>query len=193
MRVDVLAEYISYLEPMPPVTAALDRWKSPYPSQKIHMYQWFHGQQYAHDGAYGRMSGNYSAKTAYNRFQNPGGLLWLAESLGEDEAILRQAAEAASEAERNRAKYDGKSRCAAFRRVIPWARIMALYAHWDGWRFDEKIVPLIVVDSRTDYPAIRPEKRYKYLAILTDEMTTAKERRQRDALEQAIKRGLIVH
>ena len=125
---DVLecAKYLSYLEPMPPVTAELDKWKSQYTSQKIHMWRWLEWQTHAYDGAYGRNKPNFSTKNTYNRLQNPGCLLWMAEVLGEDEAVLRKAVSAAIEAEKGSNKNIGKSRCAAFREVIPWKRIAEL-------------------------------------------------------------------
>lgn len=42
-------------------------------------------------------AGNEGGRTTYNRFLNPGGLLWLAEVPGESEEILKQAAEASAE------------------------------------------------------------------------------------------------
>ena len=165
------ARYFSLLEPMPPVTAELDKWlpKRYYKSQKIHMMRWLRGQLEVHGGAYGRRMANHSTKVMYNRFQNPGGLLWMAEVLGEDEDTLRRAVAAAVEAEKVAAKGDAKSRCAAFRKVIPWERIAELLNDWNSWRFDPRMEPLIVIDDRTEYPAIAPGKRKKYQAALIDE------------------------
>lgn len=162
-----LAKYISFLEPEPPITKELDKWGSRYRSQKIHMYLWIRSQPTTGAGAYSREKGNYSAKVMYNRFLNPGGLLWLAEVLGEEESSLRAAAAAAEEAE----KQDYRKRCIAFRSVIPWERTMELYRDWSGWLYDPRMKPLIAVDPKTNYPAIKEGRsfRARYIRIMDEE------------------------
>ena len=134
-----LAEWFSYLEPMPPITKANDHWGTKRPSQKIHMVEWLQWQAEAADGAYGRQKANTSAEKMYNRFQNPGGLLWMAEVLGEDQETLLKAVEAATQAQQEAKKYNGKTRCAAFRKVIPWQRIEVLLQNPEGWLYDQKL------------------------------------------------------
>ena len=145
-------DYLVFLEPMPPVTKELDKWGSKYPSQKVHMCRWLVWQKHTYSGKYGRSTPNYSTKVTYNRFQNPGGLLWLAEVLGEDEATLRAAVAAAVEAEKKAAKYDGKSRCRAFREVIPWGRIGELLDQPEKWRIDPAMADVVEFLKRKPYP-----------------------------------------
>ena len=147
------ARYLSYLEPFPPITKELDKWGSRYPSQKIHLCEWLEWQTHTHKGAYGRDRPNESAQTMYNRFLNPGGLLWLAEALGEQENTLRKAAANAIEAE----KYNYRFRCVAFRNVIPWDRIMELFMYCDKWRYDSELKKLIVFNTETRLPEIKAD------------------------------------
>ncbi len=152
MDVVTCAKYLMFLDPMPPVTAELDEWGSRYPSQKTHMFRWLNWQTQVYKGDYGRSKPNHSTKTTYNRFQNPGGLLWMAEALGEDEAVVRQAISAAKEAEKKAAKGDGKSRCKAFREVIPWERIGELLDKPEKWRIDPDMDYMIERMKRKPYP-----------------------------------------
>ena len=147
------ARYLSFLEPFPPVTKELDKWGSRYPSQKVHICDWLRGQMHVFKGAYGRDRPNESAKIMYNRFLNPGGLIWIADVLGEKEAILREATAAAIKAE----KVDYRGRCIAFRRVIPWARIMHLFSDCGRWQFDKQMVDLIEADSETGLPKLKDD------------------------------------
>lgn len=165
IQIQDFARHLSFLDPEPPITKELDRWGSCYPSQKIHMYIWVRGQQFKGEGAYRREKGNSKASTMYNRFLNPGGLLWLAEVLGEEESTLRAAATAAEEAE----KQDYRKRCTAFRDVISWSRICQLYENFDGWRYDLKILPILAIDYKTGYPEIKEGKRKRYLQIINKE------------------------
>lgn len=161
------ARYLSYLEPMPPITKELDKWGSRYRSQKIHMIIWANGQQYSGKGkdGYGREQANSSAKVMYNRFLNPGGILWLAEALGEKESILRAAVAEAIKAEEK----DYRNRCFAFRQVIPWSRIMQLYADWESWRFDKRLKSMIEIDYKSGYPAIKRSAKGRYIKVLDEE------------------------
>ena len=70
----------------------------------------------------------------------------------------------------NSLKGDAKSRCVAFREVIPWERIAELLSNWENWLFDPKMVPIIVEDYRTNYPTIKEGKRNRYQMILNDEI-----------------------
>ncbi len=78
----------------------------------------------------------------------------MAEVLGEDEETLRKAVEAAIEAEKAARKGDGRSRCAAFRRAIPWPRIIELFHNAKGWMFKPGIKPLVMFGA-SGYPIIR--------------------------------------
>lgn len=90
-----------------------------YRSQKEHLIG-FVGE-YRTPGAYGRAGLDGSARDWYQRFQCAPGLLWLAEALGEEEAVLRRSVEAIDAAGPRAA-----SRCGAFRRIVPWSRIEEL-------------------------------------------------------------------
>lgn len=156
--VNDLARLLSYLEPEPPLTKELDKWGiKQYPSQKIHMYIWTRNQPNTGKGAYSRKEGNTSGAVMYNRFLNPGGLLWLAEVLGETEAALREAVSAAIKAER----VDYRRRCVAFRQVIPWDRIMILLSQPQGWRYDPKMLPLIEQDPEGGLPKLKEGRTYR--------------------------------
>ena len=169
VHVDTLSLYFSFLEPEPPLTKELDKWGiKQYPSQKIHMVEWLQEQLVTHGGAYGRTKNNDSSKTMYNRFQNPGGLLWIAEVLGEKEENLRKAFSAAEEAQRTAAKYDGKSRCAAFRSVIPWERICELLQAPENWLYDPQMKDVIEFD-KSGFPSIKKGKKTKYETIYCTE------------------------
>lgn len=168
--IDVMAfaRYLSFLEPMPPITKTLDQWGSSYPSQKIHVCDWLsHQSMEGGKGAYSRAKANCSAKAMYNRFLNPGGLLWIAEALGEGERVLRAAVEAAIRAE----AVDYRARCKAFRSVLPWGRIMELLADYEQWRYDAKIAPLLALDYKTGLPIIKDGCRAKYQKIIDREWT----------------------
>lgn len=165
IQIQDFARHLSFLDPEPPITKELDRWGSRYSSQKIHLYIWVSGQQFTGEGAYSREKGNSKVSTMYNRFLNPGGLLWLAEVLGEEESALRAAVAAAEEAE----KHDYRKRCTAFREIIPWKRIEALYISFDQWLYDKRILPLLAIDYQTGYPEIKEGKRKRYLQIISEE------------------------
>lgn len=143
--VGVLSEYLRYLEPHLPVTDELDRWgtKGWYKTQKMHMVLWIDSQSTKGSGNYTRSEPNSSAKQMYNRFLNPGGLLWMAEALGEAPETLRKAVAAAVEAE----EISLRKRCTAFRRVIPFERILELYNKPQGWKYDKLILPYLRFDD----------------------------------------------
>ena len=147
--VAVLAECLRYLEPHLPITDELDRWgtKGWYKTQKSHMVLWIDSQSTKGSANYTRSEPNSSAKRMYNRFLNPGGLLWMLEALGEDEATLRRAAKAAADAE-DRAEGNGvRARAAAFRRVIPFERVLELYNSPRNWKYDKLILPILSFDE----------------------------------------------
>lgn len=152
------------LDPVPPVTVRLDKWGSPYTSQKEHMCRWLNDQTKVFKGAYGRENSNTSTRTAYNRFMNPGGLLWLAEVLGEKETNLKAAIEAAVKEE----KKNVRGRCAAFREVISFGRILYLYNSPEAWLYDPKLKRYLQLNP-AGIPEIIPEKRKQALKIIEKE------------------------
>mgnify|MGYP002759337616 CR=1 FL=1 len=93
-----------------------------YRTQKEHILGWL--SEYNGPGAYGRRNPSDSSRAFYNHFRCVAGLLWLAEALGEDVAVLRDAVAASDSAGPNLG-----SQCAAFRRVVPWSRIVELTEH----------------------------------------------------------------
>ena len=90
-----------------------------YSSQREHIAGWL--DEYDGRGAYNRKNPSTSSKAFYGRFKCAPGLLWLAEALGEDQDTCRRAIAAADEAGPNPA-----SECGAFRKVVPWSRIIEL-------------------------------------------------------------------
>ncbi|MBD0020501.1 hypothetical protein GII33_06450 [Gordonia pseudamarae] len=90
-----------------------------YSSQREHIAGWL--AEYSGPGAYNRRTGSGSSKAFYGRFKCAPGLLWLAEALGEDPAICDRAITAADAAGSNVA-----SQCGAFRKIVPWSRIVEL-------------------------------------------------------------------
>ena len=143
--VGVLSEYLRYLDPDLPVTRELDQWgtKGWYKTQKMHMVLWIDSQSTTGSGNYTRSEPNSSAKKMYNRFLNPGGLLWMLEALGEDEAKLREAVAEAVKAE----DISIRRRCTAFRKVIPFERLLELYNNPHGWHYDPLITPYLKFDD----------------------------------------------
>jgi len=89
-------------------------------SQKEHMIGWFSNQNSKGSGQFTRQKPNQSAKRAYQCLQCPGALLWIAEALGEDSAIVQKAADAA------RAESNKRRRSGIIRSHIPWQRVLAL-------------------------------------------------------------------
>ncbi len=92
------------------------RWWS---SQREHMSSWFASQATTGSGAYTRQEPNLSAKTTYNRLQSPEGLIWIAEALGADTALVQRVAEEALTIPR-------RSRSAFIRSYLPWELIAQL-------------------------------------------------------------------
>lgn len=90
-------------------------------SQQEHVTAWLN--ELDGPGAYNRASRGLDARHMYNHFQCAPGLLWIAEALGEEQAVVQQAAGAAG------GKGRPATQCAAIRRVIPWARILHLARH----------------------------------------------------------------
>jgi len=95
-----------------------------YSSQKEHMVRWF--LELDGPGAYNRKSRGLDARHGYNHSLCWPGLLWIAEALGEDESTLWQAVTAAGAVQQAGGRL--AAQCAAWRRVIPWARIEELFA-----------------------------------------------------------------
>lgn len=145
--VELLAESFLYLEPHPEMTKKLHRWRNPYTSEKAHMCLWFGSQKTTGGGSYTRNEPNSSARTTYNRLLCPGGMLWIAEVLGEEPGRLKAAAKSAREAE----KKHWRNRGQGFRDVIPFDRIYELYQHPENWLFEKRLLQLIQRDEE-GYP-----------------------------------------
>lgn len=84
------------------------RWSS----QREHMTGWFRSQATTGSGAYSRQRPNHSAKTTYNRLQSAEGMIWIAEALGADKDLVRQAANEAL-------TLPSSSRCKHIRQYLP--------------------------------------------------------------------------
>lgn len=172
LHVEEMFEVLSMLEPHPPITSELDCWESQYPSQKGHLLDWFLCQPIGGGTGeaftYTRKKGNESTRTAYNRFMNPGGLLWLAEALGENENTLREAVAAAKKAEEG----NFRARCTAFRKVIPFERIVELIKQPKGWLYCPAILPMLDYDEENGQPFIKDEyaDSPEYNKIIDDEL-----------------------
>lgn len=89
-----------------------------YGTQREHLIGWF--SELAGPGGYNRKTRGRRAKQGYNSFQCAAGLVWLAEALGEDPAVVQAAADEASQYRHTAAQ------CGAVRRRIPWERIVEL-------------------------------------------------------------------
>ncbi|SNU02223.1 hypothetical protein SAMN06298212_1292 [Ruaniaceae bacterium KH17] len=127
MGVREFARILDRLEPVLPISQGLTYAlgggspdASHYAHERDHMTQWFRSQESNGRGAYTRDTPNASAKRTYNRLLNPISVLWIAEALGEDEGVLRQAS-AAAQAESNY-----RSRPATVRKYVPWSRVYEL-------------------------------------------------------------------
>ena len=156
-------EVLTLLEPMPPITRLYDVWGSEYPSQKAHMVHWFSSQPTKGGGAYSRSKPNESARKAYNRLLNTGGLLRIAEALGEAPEAVR-AAQSAAEIVR-----DFRREAKTFREIIPFDRILELIDNPDGWIFDPTLVPIMAQDAETGEPFVLEDKEEEYRTILEEE------------------------
>jgi hypothetical protein len=96
-------------------------------SERDHVLNWL--AEYQSPGYYGRQGLDRTARQFYQGFQDAFGLLWVAEALGVEEAVLSRGV-AAIQATPGRPG----SRAAAFRQVCPWALVearvqLALEAH----------------------------------------------------------------
>ena len=164
ITVTKLAVVFELLDPLPPVTVELSPPTKRRPNQKAHMYWWFLSQKTEGNGGYSRIIENQSSQRTYNRLQTVPGMLWIAEALGEDEKKLREAF-AASEAFEKR---DPGKRCAAFRELIPWARIAELLHDPSGWRIDPALKPHIAYWKGDPY--IKPDSKKACKEIIDKEL-----------------------
>ena len=153
MRPEQLKRLLAQLPERLPLTDALEEGAGTawYSSQKEHWQGWLAG--YSGPGAYGRMNWERDARFIYNHFQCPPGLLWMAEALRLDPALLRAGLDAILNAPRSLA-----SQCAAFRRVVPWEMIdAALQSLERSLDADLKRVP-VRTNSHTNARSFWPEE-----------------------------------
>ena len=87
-------------------------------TEKQHMVQWFADNATHGSGAYSGQKPNNSAKNCYNKLENAASLLWIAEAVGVEEAIVAAAFEAARQAG------DYRRACGAIRKIISWSMII---------------------------------------------------------------------
>ncbi len=162
LDIDVMyfADMLCYLEPHPAITERLDKWGSPYTSEKAHMCLWFMGQTTTGSGSYARNKPNDSVKATYNRLLCPGAMLWIAEVLGEAPERLEEAYEAATVAENVHWRNRGKG----FREVIPFERIYELFLHPEGWLYEKRLLSLVGRDEQ-GYPVTTDEDRFSELVL----------------------------
>lgn len=135
---DTLCDIFALLEPGPEIVRRLDKWGSPYNSQKAHTVLWLASQGTTGEGAYSRKKGNSSGRTCYNRILNPGILIWIASVLGADEQTIERATAEAVEAE----KTNYRKRCSAFRSVISFDDVLELLHRPDEWKYDVRMLGL---------------------------------------------------
>lgn len=159
-----MAIYMACMEARPPITQALDRWGWHGKSQKAHMITWLLNQPTSSKTAkafsYERTVGNTSTRAMYNRFMNPGGLLWMAEVFGVDKAKLKEAVDAAIEA----GKIDYRKRCVAFRKVIPFNAIMEHLLQPGAWMYDGHVLPYLWFDD-SGFPNVDPSNKVGFLSV----------------------------
>lgn len=131
MPVQSLLDAVHSLDPFPPATVEVGRAHpeleaglARHPSQRAGAIQWLQGLIRRK-----RTSG----RAAYDEKLNLLTLLWLAEALGEGQAALKKAVDAAM------ACPTMPERCEAFRKVIPFDRIKALADEPRGWRVDPAV------------------------------------------------------
>lgn len=121
MRAPQFAKILQPLQSFTPVCTEWEALKPPgnkwWTSQRAHMYRWFMDAE--GPGAYGRRRAQTAGQT-YSRLMCAPAVIWIAEALGEDEKLVRAAA--------NDAYYrkGAAAQCAALRRHIPWSRIFEL-------------------------------------------------------------------
>jgi hypothetical protein len=116
---------LSQLEPHLPISDAYERdlpqkQGSWWTSQREHMLSWFRSQGGLGSGQYTRSAPNASARTTYNRLASAPALIWMAEALGEDAAVVQEAADAA------RSEPNTRKRPGLIRKYLPWPRIEEL-------------------------------------------------------------------
>ena len=165
IQVSKFALILKFLDPAPASTSALDSWGTKARSQKAHMIGWFMSQLTTGEKGYKRARANNSSASTYNRLLNPGALIWIADSLGEDRAAIEKAAQAAAKAEED----DYRDRCKAFRRIIPWERIYQLLTQPQGWRIDPAVKPCL--SWAGGWPWVKPSKQQEFDKIITEELS----------------------
>lgn len=75
------------------------RWWS---SQREHMSEWFDAQDKLEFREYKRTKPNYSAKTTYAKLRHAEAIVWMAEALGVDTALVKEAADRSLALPRNK-------------------------------------------------------------------------------------------
>lgn len=95
-------------------------------TEREHMVSWFSSNPTEGSGQYSRKKGNNDARTCYNRLQNAASLLWIAEAVGVDGALVQRAYEAATPCD------DRRAACRAIRAKILWERVEAAYLESKG-------------------------------------------------------------
>ena len=112
-----LSTRIAALPARQPLTETLElQLFGTYGSQREHWLGWL--SEYDGPGAYGRQDAGRDAKFIYNHIKCAPMLLWLAESLQVERAVLLEVLDAVSNAGQG-----GARQCAAVRRVIPWSAL----------------------------------------------------------------------
>ena len=165
MDVTTFCRVFEVLTPFPDTVQRLDKWGSPYKSQKAHVVNWFASQKTTGSGAYTRQAGNNSARTCYNRLLNPGMLIWMAAVLGADEGKIEQATTAAIEAE----KINYRKRCTAFREMFPFEEIVRLMEKPNHWQYDPALEGLYAVGADNIPRPVKGKER-QYRRILREEL-----------------------
>lgn len=122
------AEFARLLRRLPPHLPISDEFEqrrcdgrpSRWDSQRTHMTSWFEAQSTQGDGAYTRETPNTSARRAYGRLQCPEAMVWIAEALGAEPALVHEAVEAMESAD------DRRVRSRLFRQFVPWTLVAEL-------------------------------------------------------------------
>ena len=89
-----------------------------YDYEHHHMTDWFSGQVNLGEGKYSRKVPNLSARTAYNRLNDPDSFLWIAVVMGIHEDLINKAYQAMQ------AEKTNSARCGIFRKIIPFDMIL---------------------------------------------------------------------
>lgn len=127
MKGHELARVLAKLPPHPPITTEYERRhrqgcfdeRTSYANQRDHMVGWM--REIDGPGAYGRKTRGRNAGESYNSLRCAPALIWMAEALGEEPAVVERAI-----AEADAAGPNFSSQCAAIRKVVPWSRIESL-------------------------------------------------------------------